>query len=167
MVISPLAAVLSIRVLLTGYFVLAAPWDFAIQRGRVPNWLTVPPLIVAGIIRLYQRRWEALIFWGALLVLWRLHLFGGGDAKLLMFEAALFPAYDFLLITAVSVILVGGGILFFRAFKKEELVPLGRRLAAKFLTLRLFPSEEEFRAGAEPSTYLFCVGAILYTWLLW
>lgn len=167
MPISGLALSILIRILLSGYFVLASLWDLSIQRGRVPNWLTLPPLAFVGIGRLYQRRWEVLISWTVLFLIWRFHLFGGGDAKLLMMEGALFPTCEFAVLSALSILLVAGSVLIVRSWRKGELLALGRRLAARFITLQLFPSEEEFRTEAEPSTYLFCIGPMLYAWLLW
>jgi len=174
--LSPIAYV-AMRLLLTGYFVLAGVWDTAIQRGRVPNWLTLPPLVLIGGMRLSpfpfqegQPRWEVLIFWGAAFLMWRLHILGGGDAKLLMVEGALFPTYPFVLLTGVCWLLVAGGVVLSRSYREGKwagVAALGQRLGWKFLALRFVPSEEEFRSQAEPATYLFCCSPILYAWLLW
>ena len=169
--VSPLAIAIVVRLLLTGYFVLAAVWDHSIQQGRVPNWLTLPPLALVGALRFYHDHyWGILLFWGVIFLLWRIHLFGGGDAKLLMIEGALFPTYNFVLLTGVCWLFVAGGIELVRAYRGEGwagVTALGRRLVYRFIALRLGPSEEEFRSGAEPATYLFCLSPILYAWLLW
>jgi len=166
----PWVAATTIKALISGYFVLAAAWDLSIERGRVPNWLTIPPLLIIGGMRLHQLRWEILLFWASMFLLWRLHLFGGGDAKLLMLQGALFPTRGFVLLTGVCWLSVAGGLVVARAYRDGGwigIATLGRQLGRRFITLRLVPSEEEFGTKAEPATFLFCVSPILYAWLLW
>ena len=106
------------RIIVSGWLVAVALWDRVEQ--RIPNALVLPALGAVLVWRIYQAirggtldpRMGAslagmLVAWGVVLGLWRLHVSGGGDAKLLMVQFGLFPTSEFALLLAFVVVACG------------------------------------------------------------
>lgn len=106
-------------VLLTGSFVavmmLAAIWD--LRLARIPNWLTVPALLIAPVLRGFLESGPAAmdaVVGGVLglilgMVLFGLGVVGGGDSKLLAVVGAFLGPAGFG--TALLAAGVAGGLL--------------------------------------------------------
>lgn len=163
------------KALVSAYLILVGLWDLRIERGKVPNWLTLPPLLVVGIMRFVPTRrigggwhmragWQAcLVSWVIIILLWVLHVYGAGDAKFLMVQFGLFPTLRFATIMAICILLIQTPIQIMR----RGFLQFGEETAFRLVTLNIFPTEEEFEAGKEPSTWLFVPAGVIYTWLFW
>jgi len=158
------------KALLTAYLILAGLWDLKIERGTVPNWLTLPALGMVALIRFTPAKeylpagWmETLLAWGIIILLWTLNVYGAGDAKFLMVQFGLFPTLPFATLMAICIILLQTPILIWR----KGILRFGRETFSRLATLRIFPTREEFEEGKEPSTWIFVPAGIIYIWLFW
>jgi Flp pilus assembly protein protease CpaA len=160
------------KIIATAWLVTVAVWDRL--RGRIPNALVAP--VAAGALgwQIYRaardHTWGSLavvlLVWAALYAIWRLGVFGAGDAKLLMALIALFPTLTFLLLWAVVVVVVCAPRLLLHKTKTESLDANTRarsRFPGKLFPL---PTQADLRAGASPDAWVFCLAGILYLWWL-
>jgi len=143
----------------------------------IPNWLTLPGMVLAlgwragkgcccghptegcitGMVTI-------LIIWVGIYMGWLLHFYGAGDAKLLMGLFALFPEIEFLWALAGSIVLVGGAMLLskYRGRMKE----LRGFYLSNLLALRLHPCLEEMESASDPLTFPIAIAGVVYAWIL-
>lgn len=148
---------------LTLYLIVAAVYDFRTQ--RVPNWLTVPPLVAILGWRVVHLEFVFLLYWAGCLAIWLLNGIGGGDAKLLMGMFGIFPRlellYLFLIFAGVSLAVV----LFVRYARLGKLKMWLTRTLNRLIALKLFPSRAEMEMAAEPFTVFISTAVIAYVWV--
>ena len=129
---------------------------------RVPLWLTLPAMIGAIV---YQLWWGGnitglIIAWGVAFLMWKLKLYGGGDAKVLM---ALFGFYPLLSLAwaqvAVSLSVAVPWLLFkYRHQLQKSMVTVGTMA----VTGNIFPATRGYRKNGHPVIWVYALG-----WLLW
>jgi len=170
-------AVLRLTIRLTMTAVLLGFAIYDIRTRRVPN-IVVVPLLLVGVAVTLVRMWLGIVspesIWVlgltvvTCVILWRLHVFGGGDVKLIVALIALAPdmwlVYLLLggtLIGLLLVLVVGDG--------RAGL----RRLAALFVNAGqgVLPDRAEisvaYRSRGRPITFAFCLAGVMYVWLFW
>ena len=155
---------LGIRLVLTCWFVAVAVWDW--RRAIIPNWLTLPVMLAAGGVRLYQGQTLVLAIWVLLYLVWRVNIMGGGDAKLLMSLFALFPTYEFALLFSVLVLAALTPAMIVRHWGKRpgDLV-IG--VVSRIRLGHLLPTQEELRTQGKQYAWVFCLPGVVYLWWLW
>ena len=170
--------VLAVKVAITVWMV-AVSW-IDLKTARIPNWLVGPVMLGVGAVRLVEgvvgcpmsnpgpcvERFFLLLAWVLIFGLWMVHFIGGGDAKFLMGEYALFPYMEFtavlafvLLIETIPLVLI-------------ELVRGGVRgsaqgLKTRLITGQLLPTRRELEERGKQYAWTFAVPGILFTWLYW
>jgi hypothetical protein len=109
--------------------------------------------------------WDAsfLLFWSVIFLLWSLHFYGGGDAKLLMGLFGLMP--DIRLLWIISIVLVVAGIPFL-AHKYWHSPPraLASGLSRRIQSRGFLPSDEELDQGV-PFAFAYCIAGAAYLWI--
>jgi len=154
-------------VIVTGY--MAAVTIIDLKTREIPNWLTLPPMLLLGVYRLVRQDFTFAVFWVAIYLLWKLHIWGAGDAKVLMALFALWPSIPFLMVEAIGVMVTASAVLGARCIGRplnETLHGAWQGFLLRMTTGQLFPTEEEL-AQAPPGTGIFAVGAVAYAWLVW
>jgi Flp pilus assembly protein protease CpaA len=151
----------ALQVILTAYLVVLAFWDW--RSGKVPWYLTLPAMLTAGVWQVWQGHWEILGVWLVIFLLWVLRFYGGGDAKVLMFLFALFPA-ERLIYVLVAVALVAGLPLLWRKYRGQNLVLLAQRAAFRLASGDISPTDEEW-LQARPYTWLLALSGIVCLWV--
>jgi len=143
-----------------------------LRAGLIPNTWVVPVWWAAGLWQLGHGRWWLLAAWAFLYVLWRLHIMGGGDAKLLMALIALFPSEQFVLVFSAGVVVLGLGILVCEAIRRairlaqtagEIPLALATVLAPSFQ----LPQPGDLDRHGRRSAWVFSLAAGVYLWLFW
>jgi Flp pilus assembly protein protease CpaA len=148
---------------------------YDLWRARVPNLVVLPLLVTtipltairltAGDMSLGQ---VGLIVttWAVCLCLWSLHIFGGGDMKLVMALVGLFPALEFVLLLSGSVLI---GLLVVLACQSGRAGLLRLRALLVTAASGSLPTRSEIRAAyaTRPSrvTFLISLAACGYLWL--
>jgi len=155
---------LGIRPALTCWLVTVAVWDW--RRGIIPNWLTLPVMLAAGSVRVYQGQTLVLAIWVLLYLIWRLNIMGGGDAKLLMGLFALFPTYEFALLFSVLVLAALTPVMIVRHWGKRP-SGLVAALLGRIGQGRLLPTQEELQTKGQQYAWTFCLPGVVYLWWLW
>ncbi len=149
------------QVILTAYLVVLAIGDW--RTSKIPWYLTLPPMLAAGVWQVWQGHGEILGVWLVIFLLWVLRFYGGGDAKVLMFLFALFPA-ERLLYVLVAVALVVGLPLLWRKYRGQNLVLLAQRAAFRLASGDISPSDQEW-SQARPYTWLLALAGIVCLWV--
>lgn len=146
-------------------------WLFALSvkdhlHRRIPNGLVLPVMFGALAWQVYiaiTTKANALGFialaWVAIFMLWRAHIFGGGDAKFLMALFALFPSVEFLCFFSLVVLLVSLPLLLAQAVKTRE-SPF-RRLAEG---LHGLPTADDLRRHGRPYCWTLALPGAIYLW---
>lgn len=150
---------------------------FDIRTRRVPNLVVIPLLLVGvgvTLVRLWLGHvspdsiWVLALTVVTCVILWRLHVFGGGDVKLIVALIALAP--DMWLVY----LLLGGtlaGLLLVLVVGDGRAGI--RRLAALFVTATqgVLPDRAEisvaYHLRGRPITFAFCLAGVMYVWLFW
>ncbi len=116
--------------------------------------------VVRSII---ERDASILFFWSVIFLLWSLHFYGGGDAKLLMGLFGLMP--DIRLLWIVSIVLVVTGIPFL-AHKYWHTPPraLASGLSRRIQSGGFLPSDQELDQGV-PFAFAYCIAGAVYLWV--
>ena len=94
--------------------------------------------------------------WLGVLALWRAHLFGGGDAKLLMILFGLYPTFELVTVLAVVSIAVSVPLLVWQYHRKHA--------PSQFRAM--LPSAERLRREGKPLAFMYALAGVLYIWLL-
>ncbi|MCC6191696.1 MAG: prepilin peptidase [Anaerolineales bacterium] len=165
----------AVRIAFTGLLVSLAAYDWRYR--RVPNGVVQPLLLGSVVLLILRLGWGYLSpaalavaggTWAACLILWWLHVFGGGDMKLVIAVIALAPELQLVYLLLAAVL---GGLLLNLALGEG---PSGlRRLAALLVTASqgALPTRAEITAAYEargrPITFAFCLAGIVYLWLFW
>ena len=158
---------LAFRVVVTLWLAAISVWDR--RQRRVPNWLVLPVMGTAFLWQVYvsivQRQTTVLfagIAWAVVFALWRGHVFGGGDAKLLMALLALFPTTEFLVLFSVVVCLLSIPLLIHKHVRVggRPLLNARQRLAGG----HLLPTAEELRTEGRPHCWTFALPGVIYVW---
>ncbi|MBC8447799.1 MAG: prepilin peptidase [Chloroflexi bacterium] len=139
-------------------FLLLAAWLVAmsaydLNTRQVPNWLTLPPLLIILAWQLVHRQWWALLALPLIYSLWHLYILGGADAKVLATLFALWPGSDFLIFFCVGYVIVALPVLLLR----------WRRGAGALLHL---PSEAYLEEHGTPAIPMYSLVALAYALLL-
>lgn len=130
---------------------------------QVSNWLTLPPLGIILAWQLAHGHWQALLPLPIFYLLWRVHILGGADAKVLMALFALWPSMEFGLFFCVGYVIIALPVMLWR--NRRSWRSLGTRILA---TLRGgLPAEAELAAHGTPAIPLYAVVAIAWGMLRW
>ena len=161
---------LAIKVAITVWLIVISVWDR--MHRRVPNVLVLPAMLGALVYQVYQSvtsgEWNRLLFivvvWAAVFMLWRLHVFGGGDAKLLMALFAFFPTVQFLVLFSVVVLIVSVPLLIVKYARRgfrTSLRGAGQRIASG----QVLPTEQELQTQGSPHCWSLALPGVIYLWL--
>jgi hypothetical protein len=153
-----------VRMALTAWLIAVAVWDW--RRGIIPNWLTLPVMLVVGGVRLYQGQLHVLAIWILLYLIWRLNIVGGGDAKLLMGLFALFPTYEFAFLFSVLVLIVLMPAVIVRHWGRRP-TDLVAGIVGRIAQGHLLPTQEELQTQGQQYAWTFCLPGVIYLWWLW
>jgi Flp pilus assembly protein protease CpaA len=143
---------------------LVAVWDW--RTGLIPNWLVLPAVALTGGYRLYQGNWYVVLIWAVLFLIWRVHIIGGGDAKLLMGLFALFPTLQFALLFGGLVLAVSVPLIVIRHWSRQP----GKILESIAKTMRSgnpLPSREDLEKHGQRYAWTLCLPGIVYAWWLY
>ena len=149
---------------LTVWLVAVAAWDW--RRALIPNWLTLPVMLAAGGVRLYQGHLYVLVLWVLLYLIWRVNIVGGGDAKLLMGLFALFPTYEFALLFSILMLAVSVPLIIARHWGKRP-SDLAAAVTDRIGQGRFLPTREELEVRGKQYAWTFCLPGIVYLWGFW
>ncbi len=101
---------------LLGFAFLGGACFFEWRARRVPNWLTLPPLLMVAVWRVAQGDPSFLVGWVLFFGAWRWGLIGGADAKVLMTLSSLWPGPAYLAWLGGGLVIVYG----LRAFGQKR-----------------------------------------------
>ena len=156
------------RVIITAWLVALAVIDR--RARRVPNVLVLPVMCGALLWQGYvafsgQANTVAfvLVCWIALFALWRAHIFGGGDAKLLMALLALFPTTQFLFLLSAVKLLVTVPVLLLKYARRDgrqALSGIRQRLASG----HLLPEPGDLETQGRPHCWSYAMPGVIYLW---
>jgi Flp pilus assembly protein protease CpaA len=152
------------KFLITAWLGAVAVWDW--RTGRIPNWLSLPMVALAGGLQLYQGRWYILLIWAALYLIWRVHIIGGGDAKVLMGLFALFPTQQFALLFGVIVLAVSIPLILIKHWSGSPVRAL-RSLVKTMGSGNPLPSREDLETYGRRYAWTFCLPGVVYLWWFW
>ena len=159
---------LAFRVAVTLWLAVLSLWDR--WQRRVPNWLVLPSMGAAFLWQVYVsivQRPNPVVFvviaWIVVFAMWRGHIFGGGDAKLLMALFALFPTIDFLVLFSAVVCLTSIPLLVLKYVRPGAGSPL-QRAHQRLVGRHLLPTAEELRTEGRPHCWTFALPGVIYLW---
>lgn len=155
---------LLLRGVISAFLVSGAVCD--LRTRQVSPLLTLPAMALVGGLRFHEAHYEVFVTWLAIFLLWSAHFFGGGDAKMLMVETALFPGPKFLVTLSVVALACTVPVLVIKYRRRSPLV-LVRGLAHRVWTGQFFPTGRELKEEGQPTTWIFALGGMGYAWLLW
>jgi len=162
-------SIVAFRLAETLWLVTVSVWDHL--HRRVPNWIVLPVMAGALGYRIYGAfvgQADALLFaavsWVAVFLLWRAHIFGGGDSKFLMSLFALFPSLRFLVFFSVGYLLLSIPLLVAKYVRKKprELLTSVR---ARTQSGQLLPDAEELAREGRPYCWTMAIPSLVYLWL--
>jgi len=161
---------LAFKVLMTFWLVAVAVWDSLAR--RIPNWLVVPVALLALGWQVYEAvrgKPEGLVFclgaWVVLYTMWRVHVFGGGDAKFLMALFAIFPTGQFLLLFSLVVLAVSIPIIVVRHVL-PRLSRAPRKAPSRTPEQGLLPTAEALRTRGQNFSWTFALPGVIYLWVI-
>ena len=161
---------LLIPVAITAWMLTVAIMDH--RTGRIPNWLTAPVIFGVGAIRLIEGfqgqpvRFLLLVAWGVIFALWMLHFIGGGDAKFLMGEFALFPSMGFVALLAIVLLVITLPLLLLE-LRGRRLSEVRGSLSDRMVLGQILPTEEDLQTRGRRYAWTFAIPGIIYTWFYW
>jgi len=143
------------------------------RQRRVPNVLVLPVMVGALIWQVYfslTNRSSAVLLavaaWLVLFGLWRAHIFGGGDAKLLMALTAMFPTTQFLLLLSFVKLIVSVPLLIHKVVRRGGLSAL-RGVRERLARREVLPREEELETQGRPHCWSYALSGVIYLWCAW
>ncbi len=185
-------AELILKLFVTVWLVVASVVDLLYR--RIPNGL-VAPIMAGGLVwqiyRFAMGRSSGLPFavvaWAVIFAIWKVHIFGGGDAKFLMALFALFPDERLLLLVCVGVVLVATPLILCRIVRRLCTVPTGTEegtagdvpgeagrgpISPPSLTDRVsawgtpipWPGAEKLESRGQPFVWGFALPGLVYVW---
>ena len=156
---------LLLRVGLTVWLIAVAWSD--IRTGKIPNWMTLPVMLVAAVYSIATGgHWVILPIWVALFFVWKLNFMMAGDAKLLMGLFALFPSIEFATVLAVGALIELIPLLILR-YARQPLATSFWNLALRLQNRDLIPTRDELVRDGKRLAWVFCFPAIAYIWWFW
>ena len=155
---------LLLRGVISAFLVSGAVCD--LRSRQVPPLLTLPAMAVVGGVRFREAHHEVFISWLVIFLLWSVHFFGGGDAKVLMVEIALFPGPGFLVTLSLFALACSVPMLVVKYRRSSPLV-LARSFAQRVWTGNLLPTGRGLKEEGRPTTWIFALAGMAYAWLLW
>ncbi len=132
-----------------------------LRTRRAPQAVTMPMLAVLGLWRLWRGDGIVFVYWTVALGLWLLHVYGAGDAKVLMIELALWPSPAFIGVLGATVAVLGTIVMIARFHGVGSFLASIRVAGARLLSGRA-PSEAELARYGTPQAFLYLAGAGLY-----
>jgi len=166
----PPAVKLAIPLAITAWMLAVAIIDH--RTGRIPNALTAPVIFGVGAVRLIEgfrgewMRFWLLAAWGVVFALWMLHFIGGGDAKFLMGELALFPSMDFIALLALVLLVVTVPLLLLE-LRGRGAGEVRQSMGDRLILGRFLPTEEDLMTRGRRYAWTFAIPGIIYTWIYW
>jgi Flp pilus assembly protein protease CpaA len=169
---------LAFRVGLTLWLIVVSVWDH--RQRRVPNALLAPVMFGAlgwqaylawrGAPSEYARGapeglLTALLAWVVLFLMWRAHVLGGADSKLLMALFALFPTMPFLILFSLVKLAVSLPLLAYQTLRggvRQALRGVWWRLRSG----QLLPSAADLSVGGQPNCWTYALPGVIYLWWL-
>lgn len=160
------------QIAITAWMVAISVMDH--RTGRIPNVWTVPVILVAGLYRLLYDGWiqgeyarfALIAAWAGIFALWMLHFIGGGDAKFLMAEFALFPYIEFAAVLAFILLVLTLPLLLWE-MRGRSLTSTGRSLRNRVLTGQVLPTEQDLQERGRRYAWTFAIPGIVFTWVYW
>lgn len=163
--LDPSLQALLVRLALTAWLLGAAMSD--IRTGRIPNWMTLPVMALAGVYQIFfARHWIVLVIWVALFIIWELNFMMAGDAKLLMGLFALFPTLDFAMVLALGGLIELIPLLLLR-YGRQPLTDTFLSMAVRVQNREFLPTRADLARDGKRLAWVFCFPAIAYVWWFW
>lgn len=151
---------LAAKIMFVALGVFIAVNDFRSQRVSPALTLT---WMWMGIVRaIVLRDATFLAFWLMIFLLWSLHFYGGGDAKLLMGLFGLMPDVRLVWITSAVLLVTGVPVLVKKYWRSSPHV-LVNGLSQRAQTGAWLPTDEELNRGV-PFAFAYCIAGALYMW---
>lgn len=151
---------LAAKTLFVALGVFIAVNDFRSQRVSPALTLT---WMWMGIVRaIVLRDATFLAFWLVIFLLWSLHFYGGGDAKLMMGLFGLMPDVRLVWITSAVLLVTGVPVLVKKYWRSSPRV-LANGLSQRAQTGAWLPTDEELNRGV-PFAFAYCIAGALYMW---
>jgi len=167
----PRWAALAIQAAVTCWMVAVALNDH--YSGRIPNWLVIPVMLGAGLLRAVEvflghpgRIVFVLIAWTLIFAMWMAHFIGGGDAKFLMGMFALFPSMEFTAVLAFFLLIITLPLLIW-GLRGQTAGRIKDELQTRMYTGQVLPTEEDLRTRGRRYAWTFAIPGIVYTWVYW
>jgi Flp pilus assembly protein protease CpaA len=152
------------KLVITAWLGAVAVWDW--RTGRIPNWLSLPVMALGGGLQLYRGRWIILLIWVLLYLIWRVHIIGGGDAKLLMGLFALFPTQQFALVFGVVTLVVSVPLMVMQHWSGSPVEVL-RSIMKTLGSGNPLPTQEDLETHGRRYAWTFCLAGVIYLWWFW
>lgn len=153
------------RLALTAWLLGAAYSD--IRTGRIPNWLTLPVMLAAGVYGLFvARHWVIIPIWVVIFILWELNFMMAGDAKLLMALFALFPTIEFALVLTVGGLIELIPLLILR-YRHQPVMTTVLLATLRIQNRDIVPTREELVRDGRRLAWVFALPAVVYVWWFW
>lgn len=132
-------------------------------RTRTVSPAITLPWMTIGLFRaLVLKDVSFLPYWLCIFWLWTMHLYGGGDAKLLMGLTGLWPDTRLVWITSAVLLVVGLPMLVCKYWGTPVQNLLGG-LSKRFASGALFPNDDELNQGI-PFAFAYCLAGAIYIW---
>lgn len=166
----PSGVKLILPIAITAWMVAVSVMDH--RTGRIPNSWTAPVLFGVGFLRMVEllrgdlARIGLLVAWVLVFALWMLHFIGGGDAKFLMAELALFPFMDFVAVLALVLLVITVPLLLMELRGRRASQVQGS-LKDRLVLGQILPTAEELHQRGRRYAWTFAVPGIIYTWFYW
>ena len=133
-------------------------------RRRTVSPLITTPWMLIGIGRaVVERNPMFMLFWIAIFLMWTLHFYGGGDAKLMMGLFGVFPDLRLVWITCGVLIMTGAPVLALKYVGTSPRV-IATNIASRFASGALLPTDEELNQGM-PYAFAYCLAGAIYLWI--
>ncbi len=159
------SASLLARLALTAWLLGAAYSD--IRTGRIPNWLTLPVMLAAGVYGVFvARHWVIIPIWVVIFLLWELNFMMAGDAKLLMALFALFPTAEFALVLTVGGLIELIPLLILR-YRHQPVVTTLWSATLRVQNRAFLPTRDELVRDGRRLAWVFALPAVAYVWFFW
>lgn len=137
-----------------------------LRTRHVPNTLTYP-IMAAGVVRaVWVGDPTLMIFWCVLYLMWAAHIFGGGDAKVLMGLFGLFPDMRMAWVVSLSVLATGIPYLAYKHRRTitslQALNTAARSFGWHIITLQFLPSQRQLDEEGVPFVLAFSLAGAVY-----
>ncbi len=137
-----------------------------LRTRHVPNILTYPIMAAAVVRAVWLGDPTFAIFWCVLWLLWAAHVFGGGDAKMLMGLFGLFPDMRMAWVVSLSVLVTGIPYLAYKHRRSlsslQALRTAVRSIGWHIVTLQVLPSQRQLDEEGVPFVLAFSLAGAIY-----